>query len=332
MTVLVTGGAGFIGSNFVRLLLNEQPDATVTVIDKLTYAGNKASLDGLPNDRFKFVHGDICDEKLIDQLVAESDVVVHFAAESHNDNSLREPWPFVETNVVGTYRILEAVRAHDKRLHHISTDEVFGDLELDDPAKFTDITAYNPSSPYSATKAGSDLLVRAWVRSFGVKATISNCSNNYGPYQHIEKFIPRQITNILSGQKPKLYGSGQNVRDWIHVDDHNVAVLKVLESGKIGETYLIGANGEKSNKEVLETILELMGKPKDWFEVVNDRPGHDMRYAIDSSKIERELGWKPGYTDIKQGLKQTIDWYTNHTEWWQPLKDAVEAAYAEKGQ
>lgn len=332
MKYLVTGGAGFIGSNFVRLLLAEQSDSTVTVIDKLTYAGNKANLDGLPEDRFTFVQGDICDAKLIDKLVGDTDIVVHFAAESHNDNSLREPWPFVETNVVGTYRILEAVRKHDKRLHHISTDEVFGDLELDDPAKFSDETAYNPSSPYSATKAGSDLLVRAWVRSFGVKATISNCSNNYGPYQHIEKFIPRQITNILSGQKPKLYGSGQNVRDWIHVNDHNVAVLRVLEKGQIGETYLIGANGEKSNKEVLETILELMGKPKDWFELVADRPGHDMRYAIDSSKIERELGWKPEYTDIKQGLKQTIDWYTDNKEWWQPLKDAVEAKYREKGQ
>ncbi|MDO8650209.1 MAG: dTDP-glucose 4,6-dehydratase [Candidatus Berkelbacteria bacterium] len=332
MKYLVTGGAGFIGSNFVRLLLSEKLDSTVTVIDKLTYAGNKANLDGLPDDRFKFVKGDICDNQLIDRLVSESDIVVHFAAESHNDNSLREPWPFVETNVVGTYRILEAVRKHDKRLHHISTDEVFGDLELDDPAKFNDETAYNPSSPYSATKAGSDLLVRAWVRSFGVKATISNCSNNYGPYQHIEKFIPRQITNILSGQKPKLYGTGQNVRDWIHVNDHNVAVLKVLEKGEVGETYLIGAKGEKSNKEVLETILALMGKPKDWFEVVNDRPGHDMRYAIDSSKIERELGWKPEYTSILQGLKQTIDWYTNNKTWWQPLKDAVEARYAEKGQ
>ncbi len=332
MKFLVTGGAGFIGSNFVRSLLANQSDSIVTVIDKLTYAGNEANLDGLPNDRFKFVQGDICDAKLIDELVGDADAVVHFAAESHNDNSLREPWPFVETNIVGTYRILEAVRQHDKRLHHISTDEVFGDLELDDPSKFGDTTPYNPSSPYSATKAGSDHLVRAWVRSFGVKATISNCSNNYGPYQHIEKFIPRQITNILADQKPHLYGSGQNVRDWIHVDDHNAAVLKIIEEGKIGETYLIGANGEKSNLEVLEIILELMGKPKDWFEVVNDRPGHDMRYAIDSSKIERELGWKPEYTDIQQGLKQTIDWYTNNKQWWQAQKDAVEAAYKAKGQ
>jgi dTDP-glucose 4,6-dehydratase len=332
MKFLVTGGAGFIGSNFVRLLLEKQPGSSVTVIDKLTYAGNKANLDGLPEDRFKFVQGDICDKELIYRLVSEHDVVVHFAAESHNDNSLREPWPFVETNIVGTYQILEAVRKYDKRLHHISTDEVFGDLELDDPNKFSDTTAYNPSSPYSATKAGSDLLVRAWGRSFGVKATISNCSNNYGAYQHIEKFIPRQITNILAGQKPRLYGSGANVRDWIHVDDHNSAILKILQEGKIGETYLIGANGEKSNKEVLETILELMGKPKDWFEAVTDRPGHDLRYAIDASKIERELGWKPQYTDISSGLKQTIDWYTAHKDWWQAQKDAVEAAYKAKGQ
>ncbi|MEK7534917.1 MAG: dTDP-glucose 4,6-dehydratase [Patescibacteria group bacterium] len=332
MNYLVTGGAGFIGSNFVRLVLSKRPDNTVTVIDKLTYAGNKSNLDGLPENRLKFIKGDICDAGLIDKLVGESDAVVHFAAESHNDNSLREPWPFIETNIVGTYRILEAVRKHGKRLHHISTDEVFGDLELDDQAKFGDTTAYNPSSPYSASKAGSDHLVRAWVRSFGLKATISNCSNNYGPYQHIEKFIPRQITNILAGVKPKLYGSGANVRDWIHVDDHNSAVLKILEEGKIGETYLIGANGEKSNKEVLVTILELMGKPKDWFEVVSDRPGHDMRYAIDASKIERELGWKPEYTDMKQGLEQTIDWYTFNKKWWQPLKDAVEAAYKTKGQ
>jgi dTDP-glucose 4,6-dehydratase len=228
------------------------------------------------------------------------------------------------------------VRKHDKRLHHISTDEVYGDLELDDPNRFSEQTAYNPSSPYSSTKAGSDMLVRAWIRSFDVKATISNCSNNYGPYQHIEKFIPRQITNVLSDIKPKLYGSGEQVRDWIHVDDHNDAVLLILEKAKLGEMYIIGAdNDHTNNKMVIEMILELMDKPKDWYEHVSDRPGHDMRYAMDSSKLRSELGWQPKYTDnngMRQGLKQTIDWYANNRDWWQPQKQAVEAAYAEKGQ
>lgn len=213
--LLVTGGAGFIGSNFVQYTVKHKPEYHVTVIDKLTYAGNRANLESV-NDRIEFVEGDICNAELMDKLVAKNDIIVHFAAESHNDNSLRNPWPFVETNIVGTYTILEAVRKYDKRLHHISTDEVFGDLELDDPNRFTESTPYNPSSPYSSTKASSDMLVRAWMRSFGIKATISNCSNNYGPYQHIEKFIPRQITNILSGIKPKLYGTGEQVRDWIH--------------------------------------------------------------------------------------------------------------------
>ena len=218
--MLVTGGAGFIGSNFVHYTVKHKPECDITVIDKLTYAGNRANLQPVA-DQINFVEGDICNAELMDKLVAENDIVVHFAAESHNDNSLRNPWPFVETNVVGTYTILEAIRKHGKRLHHISTDEVFGDLELDDPNRFTEDTPYNPSSPYSSTKASSDMLVRAWIRSFGIKATISNCSNNYGPYQHIEKFIPRQITNILSDFKPKLYGTGEQVRDWIHVDDHN---------------------------------------------------------------------------------------------------------------
>ena len=223
---------------------------------------------------------------------------MHFAAESHNDNSLDDPWPFVQTNLVGTYQLLEAVRAHGKRLHHISTDEVFGDLELDDPARFHEQTPYNPSSPYSSTKAGSDLLVRAWVRSFGVQATISNCSNNYGPYQHVEKFIPRQITNLLGGERPKLYGSGQNVRDWIHVDDHNAAVHAILDRGANGETYMIGADGELDNRTVLELILELMDQPRDAYDHVTDRPGHDLRYAIDSAKLREELGWSPRYTDV----------------------------------
>ena len=328
---LVTGGAGFIGSNFVRHLL-EHTDRSVTVLDKLTYAGNRASLDGLPTERFTFVRGDICDAELVDRLVAGTDVVVHFAAESHNDNSLRDPSPFLQTNLIGTYTLLEAVRRHESRYHHISTDEVYGDLELDDPARFTEQTPYNPSSPYSTTKAGSDLLVRAWVRSFGVRATISNCSNNYGPYQHVEKFIPRQITNVLDGLRPKLYGKGENVRDWIHADDHSAAVLRIIDAGAVGETYLIGADGEKNNKEVVETILVELGQPADAYDLVTDRPGHDLRYAIDSTKLRTELGWAPRFSDFEAGLRATIAWYRDNRGWWQPQKAATEAAYATLGQ
>jgi len=223
------------------------------------------------------------------------------------------------------------VRKHGVRYHHISTDEVYGDLELDDPAKFTEHTPYNPSSPYSSTKAGSDLLVRAWVRSFGVKATISNCSNNYGPYQHVEKFIPRQITNLVDGNRPKLYGKGENVRDWIHVEDHNRAVLLILEKGTIGETYLIGADGEKNNKDVIELILELMGRdPKD-YEHVSDRPGHDLRYAIDSTRLRTELGWTPLYTSFRDGLRATVQWYQANESWWRETKAATENRYAQLG-
>jgi dTDP-glucose 4,6-dehydratase len=325
--ILVTGGAGFIGANFVRLILDTSDDQ-VTVLDALTYAGNRNSVDA----RAKLVVGSITDAALVDELVAGSDVVVHFAAESHNDNSLNDPSPFITTNLVGTYTLLEAVRRHGVRYHHISTDEVYGDLELDDPARFTESTPYNPSSPYSSTKAGSDLLVRAWVRSFGVPATISNCSNNYGPYQHIEKFIPRQITNVLSGIRPKLYGAGANVRDWIHVTDHNLAVLRIIEAGRLGETYLIGADGEQNNKSVVELILTLMGQPADAYDHVNDRAGHDMRYAIDSSKLRTELGWEPSYRDFESGLAATIDWYRTNRDWWEPLKAATEAKYAKAGQ
>ena len=328
---LVTGGAGFIGSNFVRTLVNDT-DHTATVLDKLTYAGRRESLDGLPTDRVDLVVGDICDADLVDRLVARSDVVVHFAAESHNDNSLNDPSPFIDTNLVGTFTLLEAVRKHDARFHHISTDEVYGDLELDDPERFHETTPYNPSSPYSSTKAGSDLLVRAWVRSFGVRATISNCSNNYGPRQHVEKFIPRQITNLIDGVHPKLYGAGLNVRDWIHVDDHNSAVLQIIDSGRIGETYLIGADGEKDNKTVIETILRLMGRPADAYDHVNDRPGHDLRYAIDASKLRDELGWRPQYTSFEDGLAATIAWYRANEAWWRPMKAATEAKYAKTGQ
>ena len=329
--ILVTGGAGFIGSNFVHHLL-ERTQHTVTVLDKMTYAANAASLAGLDESRFKLVVGDIADRELTDELVAQADAVIHYAAESHNDNSLANPEPFIHTNLIGTFTLLEAVRKHGTRYHHISTDEVFGDLALDDPAKFTEATPYNPSSPYSSTKAGSDLLVRAWVRSFGIEATISNCSNNYGPYQHIEKFIPRQITNILSGLTPKLYGEGLNVRDWIHASDHSSAVLRILESGKIGETYLIGADGEENNITVLRTILRLMGKDENVFEHVIDRPGHDMRYAIDGTRLREELGWEPQFTDFEAGLDDTIAWYTDNRSWWEPLKAEVEAKYAKVGQ
>ncbi len=330
MRILVTGGAGFIGANFVHQTVRERPDVAVTVLDALTYAAREDTLAPVA-DAVTFVRGDVADAAVVDGLVAGSDLVVHFAAESHNDNSLADPSPFVRTNVVGTYTLLEAVRRHGVRYHHISTDEVYGDLELDDPAKFTPSTPYNPSSPYSSTKAASDLLVRAWVRSFGVQATISNCSNNYGPYQHVEKFIPRQVTNVLSGVRPKLYGTGANVRDWIHVEDHNAAVWTIIEKGRVGETYLIGADGEQSNKDVVETILELMGRPRDAYDLVSDRPGHDLRYAIDASRLRDELGWRPRYASFRDGLAATIEWYRANEGWWRPLKDATEARYAELG-
>lgn len=327
MRVLITGGAGFIGANFVHRTLATRPDVQVRVLDKMTYAANAQSLAPV-SDQIELIEGDIADTALVNTLVADTDIVIGFAAESHNDNSLADPSAFVHTNLVGTYSLLEAVRAHHVRYHHISTDEVYGDLALDDPARFTEATAYNPSSPYSSTKAGSDLLVRAWVRSFGVQATISNCSNNYGPYQHIEKFIPRQITNVLSGIRPKLYGQGTNVRDWIHVHDHNDAVWTIIDKGTIGETYLIGADGEVDNRTVLQTILELTGQPHDAFDFVTDRPGHDLRYAIDSTRLRTELGWQPQFVDFRSGLADTITWYRNNTHWWQPLKQQVENKYA----
>lgn len=339
--LIVTGGAGFIGSNFVHYVVANHPEVHVTVLDKLTYAGNRANLADLPTDRVELVVGDICDAPLVEKLVQQADAVVHYAAESHNDNSLLDPAPFIQTNIVGTYTLIQACRKYGVRFHHVSTDEVYGDLPLraDLPGhgegvgeKFTPDSPYRPSSPYSSSKASSDLLVRAWVRSFGLKATISNCSNNYGPYQHIEKFIPRQITNILSGIRPKLYGTGKNVRDWIHTSDHSRAVWTILTQGKIGETYLIGANGERDNQTVLEDILRLMGQPADAYDRVKDRPGHDLRYAIDATKLRTELGWRPELTDFEAGLQQTIDWYRDHEDWWRAEKAAVEAKYAKNGQ
>ncbi|WP_153395690.1 dTDP-glucose 4,6-dehydratase [Ornithinicoccus halotolerans] len=332
--LLVTGGAGFIGANFVHYLV-EDTDARVTVLDKLTYAASPAALEGLPSGRVELVVGDVADAALVDQLVAElgpEGAVVHFAAESHNDNSLRDPAPFVETNIVGTFVVLEAVRRHGVRLHHVSTDEVYGDLALDSPERFTESSPYRPSSPYSASKAGADHLVRAWVRSFDVQATISNCSNNYGPWQHIEKFIPRQITNVLSGTRPRLYGTGENVRDWIHAEDHSAAVWRILTQGQLGQTYLIGADGERTNKDVVQAVLRQCGRDEGDYELVTDRPGHDLRYAIDSTRLRQELGWAPRFTRFEDGLAATIDWYREHEDWWRPHKEAVEAAYAQHGQ
>ncbi len=327
MRMLVTGGAGFIGANFVHYTVRNHPQYEVTVLDALTYAGSQASLDPVA-DSVRFVEGNILDAPLVNRLVADSDVVVHFAAESHVDNSLAGPAAFIQTNIVGTYTILEAVREHGTRLHHISTDEVFGDLSLDATDKFTEHTAYDPSSPYSASKAASDLLVRAWVRSYGITATLSNCANNYGPYQHVEKLVPRQVTNVLTGQRLKLYGQGQNVREWTHVDDHNAGVHLILEAGRSGETYLIGSGDERSNRQIIEAILTAMDQPADAFDFVPDRPGHDLRYSNDSTKIRTELGWTPAYGDFTEGLAATVDWYRANEWWWKPQKAATEARYA----
>lgn len=333
--LLVTGGAGFVGANFVRHVV-ERTEAHVTVLDKLTYAASPEALADLPQGRVELVTGDITDAALVDTLLCRltgpDDALVHFAAESHNDTSLRDPGLFVQTNVVGTFVLLEAARRHDVRLHHVSTDEVYGELSLEDPARFTEETAYRPSSPYSATKAGADHLVRAWVRSFGVRATLSNCSNTYGPWQHIEKFVPRQVTTLLEGGRAKVYGTGEHVRDWIHAQDHASAVLAVLERGRIGETYLVGADGQASNLEVVRALLELLGRSTDDVDHVADRAGHDLRYALDASRLRTELGWEPAHQDLRTGLAATIDWYREHRDWWAPKKGAVEAAYAERGQ
>ena len=330
--IVVTGGCGFIGSNFVHHVVREHPGVHVTVLDRLTYAGNPENIAGLPADRVELVVGDVCDAALVDRLLSEADAVVHYAAESHNDNSIADPSPFLETNVRGTYTLIEACRKYGVRYHHVSTDEVYGDLALDDPARFTEETPYRPSSPYSSTKAASDMLVRAWVRTFGLRATISNCSNNYGPYQHVEKFIPRQVTNLIDGVRPRLYGDGRNVRDGIHTEDHSSAVWTILTKGAIGETYLIGTDGERDNLAVLREILRAFGRPEDDFDWVRDRPGHDRRYAIDSAKLRRELGWEPQHTDFAAGLAETIAWYRENESRWRPAKEATEARYRAQGQ
>lgn len=307
--VCITGGLGFIGSNFIHYLFDKYPRGEVVNLDLLTYAGNLENLkeiDSLSN--YKFVKGDICDVKLVDSLVKECDAVVHFAAESHVDRSITDPTAFVRTNVMGTQVLLDACVKYAKRFHHISTDEIFGSLALDDKKKFTEDTNYDPSSPYSASKAGSDHLVRAYHRTYGLQTTITNCSNNYGPRQNVEKLIPLMITNAIQKKKLPVYGEGLNVRDWIYVDDHCSAIDLVLRKGVIGETYLVGGDAERTNLEVVRSILKNMGESESLISFVTDRKGHDLRYAIDSSKIKKELGWKRRF-NFEEGLKQTIGWY-----------------------
>lgn len=331
--LMVTGGAGFIGSNFVRYVLDRHPETHVVVYDLLTYAGKLENLRDLDLRQYDFIHADVCDSQAVDQAIRGYgvDAIVHFAAESHNDNSIQNADPFIRTNLYGTYVLLQAAHKYDLRFHQVSTDEVYGDLALDDPRRFTEASPYRPSSPYSATKAGADHLVRAWWRTYGTRVTISNCSNNYGPYQHIEKFIPRQITNILTGIRPCLYGAGEAVRDWIHVEDDCSAIWAILTSGHPGRTYLIGADGEAGNLYVLRTILRLMGRPEDEYDMVVDRPGGDRRYAIDAGRIRQELGWRPVHRDFVRGLATTIDWYRDHQDWWRPDKAAVEEKYRAQG-
>lgn len=343
--LLVTGGAGFIGANFVHRTLQTRPDVYIHVLDAMTYAANPLNLqlpDGTPlvashPDRFAFTEGDIADPELVARLVSdlvdragspEAVSIVHFAAESHNDNSLRDPGIFVRSNVEGTVNLARCAASHGVHLHHVSTDEVFGDLALDDSTRFTVETPYNPSSPYSASKAASDHFVRAFVRSLGLHATISNCSNNYGPRQHPEKFIPRQITGLIEGDKPRLYGAGLNVRDWIHVDDHNDAVWAILQRGEVGQTYLIGADGERSNVQVVRDLLRIFGRPETDFVHVTDRPGHDRRYAIDPSSIH-SLGWRPQHQEFTEGLEATVAWYRANPRWWEQSREASEKKYRE---
>lgn len=331
-SLLVTGGAGFIGSNFVRYLARVNPQAKVVVLDKMTYAANPHNLDGLSRKPI-VIRGDICDSSLVEQIVKQHHIngIIHFAAESHNDNSIRDAAPFIHTNIYGTYVLLEAARRHDLRFHHVSTDEVFGDTSVGDVTKFDESSPYRPSSPYSATKAASDHLVRAWWRTYGTRVTITNSSNNYGPFQHVEKFIPRQITNILTGHRPKLYGQGKDVRDWLSVEDDCRAIWDVYRRGRLGQTYLVGADNRLSNLAVVQMILAMMNRPLDEVEFVRDRPGADRRYAIDASKIRRELGWKPLQADFAKSLEATIEWYKRHESWWMPAKQTTELRYRQEG-
>lgn len=329
MKLLVTGGAGFIGSNFVHLILHEYPEWSVAVLDALTYAGNLENLDAWKDDpRYRFVKGSVTDASAVEPLVAECDAVVHFAAESHVDRSIMDPGIFLETNVRGTYVLLEAARKHNKRFHHVSTDEVFGALGPND-APFDEETPYDPRSPYSASKAASDHLVRAYYHTYGLPVTISNCSNNYGPYHFPEKLIPLAITNLLEGKTVPVYGDGLQVRDWLYVEDHCRAIDLVLRKGRLGETYCVGGNGERENIWIVKELLNLLGKDESSIEYVKDRAGHDRRYAINFDKIRNELGWEPSVS-LENGLAKTVAWFKENEAWWRCVKSGEYQAYYEK--
>jgi len=326
MKLLVTGGAGFIGSNFILYWLKKYPQDKIVNLDKLTYAGNLENLKSVEkNPNYEFVQGDICNPQLVNSLINNNqiDTIVHFAAESHVDRSILDPAPFIKTNIEGTYVLLEAALKNKlKRFHHISTDEVFGALPLETKEKFNDLTPYHPRSPYSASKAASDHLVHAYYTTYNLPVTISNCSNNYGPYQFPEKLIPLAITNVLEGKKVPVYGDGLYVRDWLYVEDHCQAIDLILQKGKIGETYLIGGlTVDISNIEIVKKILKIMKKDESEIEFVKDRPGHDRRYAIDWSRINKELSWKPEH-NFDEYLKLTVDWYLKNQDWWKRIKYA----------
>lgn len=332
MKILVTGGAGFIGSNFILYWMKKYPHDQIVNFDKLTYAGNLENLQSVQNNsNYSFIQGDICDSQAVDRAMNGIDTVVHFAAESHVDRSIMDPQTFVRTNVLGTAILLDAsLKYKVNRFHHIGTDEVFGDLPLNSEEKFNEKTNYNPRSPYAASKAGSDHLVRAYHITYGLPITISNCANNFGPYMFPEKLIPLVITNILEGKKVPVYGDGLYVRDWLYVEDHCTAIDAILTKGKIGETYFVGSMHEDiPNIDVIKRILKLMGKDESLIEYVKDRPGHDRRYAIDWSKIHNELGWSPAF-DFDENLKKTVDWYTNNQEWWKKIKSGEYRKYYDR--
>lgn len=332
MKLLVTGGAGFIGSNFIHYWLKNHPQDQIINYDKLTYAGNLENLKDIEkNPNYTFVKGDICDIKMVASVMPQVDIVVNFAAESHVDRSIIDPAPFILTNVVGTQVLLDAaLAAKIKRFHHISTDEVFGALELGTPQKFNEQTPYNPRSPYAASKAAADHLVRAYHVTYDLPITITNCADNFGPYQYPEKLISLAITNLLEGKKIPVYGDGRHIRDWLYVEDHCRAIDLVLQKGKVGETYCIGTDEpEVPNIEVVKNIIKLLGAKEDMYEFVKDRPGHDRRYAIDATKIKKELAWRPKY-NFDEALRMTVRWYQEHTDWWKKLKDRDFEKYYER--